>query len=359
MRIITRYITTVYLRMIFLCGGSFLAVYLIIDFLEKITRLGKYNPELKHLVLYFAAKIPEMINQVAPLAVLMATMLTLGILAKSSEIIAMRSCGIGLVRISVPLLVTAFLISLVVLLNGEFIVPRASARLDQIENILIKKKDPATFFRQNNIWYREESTILQARLFEPSSRTLQGLTLWQLAPDMRPVRRIDAGTGIIVNGGWLFRDVTVRDFSAGNVTSTRAVAELPVQLQLKPADLKVLEMYADNMGFFDLQRYCNKLRNGGYDPTRYLTQMHSRLSLPFSTLVMAFLGIPFALKSGRSSGIAVGIGLSILIGFSFFVINSALISFGQGGALPPIIAAWAANAIFAATGVWLTLTVNR
>ena len=359
MRIITRYITAVYLRMICLCGGSFIAVYLIIDFLEKITRFGSYNPELKNLILYFVTKIPDMINQVAPLAVLMATMLTLGVLAKTSEIIAMRSCGISLVRISAPILITAFLISLAVLLNGEFIVPRAYDRLDHIENILIKKKDPATFFRQNNIWYREENTILQAKLYEPSSRTLQGLTLWQLDPDMRPVRRIDAGTGILVNGGWLFRDVTIRDFSAGNVTSTRAVAELPVPLHLKPADLKVLEKYADNMGFFDLRRYCNKLRNGGYDPTRYLTQMHSRLSLPFSTLVMAFLGIPFALKSGRSSGIAVGIGVSIIIGFCFFATSSALLSFGQGGALPPVIAAWAANAIFAAIGVWLTLTVNR
>ncbi|GFE59349.1 LPS export ABC transporter permease LptG [Geobacter sp. AOG1] len=359
MRILSRYITALYLRMICLCGGSFIAVYLIIDFLEKITRLARYNPELKHLALFFAAKIPEMINQVAPLAILMATMLTLGILAKNSEIIAMRSCGVGLVRISIPLLATALLISLAVLLNGELIVPRANARLEQIENILIKKKSADTFFRQSNIWHKEENSLLQARLFSPATRTLQGITFWQLAPDMRPVRRIDAGTGSLVGDGWLFKDVTIRDFSAGNVTATRAVAELPVQLQLKPADLKVLEMYADNMGFIALRRYCEKLQNGGYDATRYLTQMHSRLSLPFSALVMAFIGIPFALKSGRSSGIAVGIGLSILIGFSFFVINSALISFGQGGALPPLIAAWAANAIFAAMGVWLTLTVNR
>ena len=359
MRILSCYITGVYLRMIFLCGGSFIAIYLVIDFLEKVTRLGKYNPELKHLLLFFSAKIPEMINQVAPLAVLMATMLTLGTLAKNSEIIAMRSCGVGLVRISAPLLATALLISLVVLLNGEFIVPRSNARVDQIENILIKKKSADTFFRQSNIWHREENTLLQAKLFEPQSRSLQGITLWQLAPDMRPIRRIDADRGSIDKDGWLFRDATVRELAGGNVTTTRVVAELPVQLRLKPADLKVLEKYADNMGFIDLRHYCEKLQNGGYDATRYLTQMHSRLSLPFSALVMAFLGIPFALKSGRSSGIAVGIGLSILIGFSFFVINSTLISFGQGGALPPLIAAWASNAIFAAIGVWLTLTVNR
>lgn len=359
MRILSRYITTAYLRMICLCGGSFIAIYLVIDFLEKVTRLAKYEPELKHLALFFAVKIPEMINQVAPLAILMATMLTLGMLAKNSEIIAMRSCGVGLVRISAPLLATALLISLAVLLNGEIIVPRSNARLDQIENILIKKKSADTFFRQSNIWHREENTLLQARLFEPRSRTLQGVTVWQLAPDMRPLRRIDAAKGSIDDNGWLFREVTIRDFADGNVTATKTVAELPVQLQLKPADLKVLEKYADNMGFIALRRYCEKLQSGGYDATRYLTQMHSRLSLPFSALVMAFLGIPFALKSGRSSGIAVGIGLSIIIGFGFFVINSTLISFGQGGALPPFIAAWAANAIFAAIGVWLTLTINR
>ena len=130
-------------------------------------------------------------------------------------------------------------------------------------------------------------------------------------------------------------------------------------LHLGLNDLKVLEREADTMGLFSLMRYCDKLRKRGYDATRYLAQMHSRISLPFASLVMAFLGIPFALRGGRTSGIGVGIGVSLGIGFGYFAINATLFSFGQAGVLPPFVSAWAANFIFATAGVWLAMTVNK
>jgi lipopolysaccharide export system permease protein len=87
--------------------------------------------------------------------------------------------------------------------------------------------------------------------------------------------------------------------------------------------------------------------------------MHSKLSLPFACLIMAFLGIPFALRGGRTSGIALGIGLSLAIGFAYFIINAILISFGQTDVLSPLISAWAANFIFALSAIWLTLTLHH
>jgi lipopolysaccharide export system permease protein len=113
------------------------------------------------------------------------------------------------------------------------------------------------------------------------------------------------------------------------------------------------------MGFFRLRGYTVKLRKGGYDATRYLAQMHSKLSLPFACLIMAFVGIPFALRGGRTSGIALGIGLSLAIGFAYFIINAILISLGQTDVLPPLVSAWAANFIFALSAIWLTLTIHH
>jgi lipopolysaccharide export system permease protein len=151
----------------------------------------------------------------------------------------------------------------------------------------------------------------------------------------------------------------VREFQGGEVSSTRKFKSLGVQLKLKPADLKVLGKYSDSMTIAELSRYCEKLKAGGYDPTRYLAQMHSRFSLPFGCAIMAFLGIPFALRSGRSSGIAFGIGLSLGIGFLYVIVNSVIISFGQVGLLPPVVAAWATNFIFLMVGIWLSLTVDN
>ncbi|HEY6838025.1 MAG TPA: LPS export ABC transporter permease LptG [Geobacteraceae bacterium] len=359
MKIISRYIASTYLKVLGLCTGSFVAIYLTVDFLEKIARFARTQGAPLHVLLFFLWKIPEIVNQVIPLAVLMATLLTLGILARNSEIIAMRGCGMSLARITSPLLITSLAVSLAALVSGEFIVPKSYAKMKYVEDVLIGKKNPNAFFRQNNIWYRQESLILQAKLFEPAVQVLKGVTIWQTAPGMQPQERIDAAEAAFAGDHWLLRDAVVRPVAEGNTSVATTKKEMPIGLQLKAADLKVLEKYADNMGFLDLRRYCRKLEQGGYDPTRYRTQMHSRLSLPFASLIMSFLGIPFALRSGRTSGIAMGVGLSLGIGFSFFIINAVLLSLGQEGVIPAVVAAWAANTLFAAAAVWLTMTVNR
>ena len=360
MSILSRYVATAYLKMFFLCMGAFLAIYQVVDFTEKIARFTRSGAHWYHIVFFFIAKTPEILSQAAPLAVLMATLLTLGTLSMNSELTAMRSCGVSLARISSPILVIALLVSLLSLFIGELVLPKSYAARTYTQEVLIEKKSPSTYFRQHNIWHREEAAILRASLFDPAKGELKGITLWELKPGTtQPVRRTDADAGTLDRQGWLFRDALVREFKAGEVSVTRKYPALRVPLQLKPADLKVLGKYSDSMTIAELSRYCEKLKAGGYDPTRYLAQMHSRFSLPFGCAVMAFLGIPFALRGGRSSGIAFGIGLSLVVGFLYVIINSMIISFGQVGLLPPIAAAWATNFIFLLAGIWLSMTLEN
>lgn len=359
MTILTRYIAATYLRVFGLCLSSFIAIYLVIDFLEKIGRFLRTDPEWIHIVQFFLYKIPEIVTQVTPLAVLMATLLALGILSRNSEIISMRSCGVSLGRISAPILAIACAASLLVIVSNELILPKTYRQMRHIEQVLIRKKSANTFFRQNNIWHKDNNAILMARAFDPARLTLRGVTLWYFSGGMTPSRRIDAEQASWDGRQWTLWKVAIRELQGGGVTATSQVGSMPVNLNLQIEDLKVVDKYADNMGFFKLRDYIRKLKKGGYETTRYESQMHSKISLPFASLIMAFLGIPFALRSGRSSGIALGIGASIGIGFSYFIINAILISFGQTGVLPPLVSAWAANVIFALSGIWLAMTVNR
>lgn len=358
MTVISRYIAASFIRMGTLCTGSFIVIYLVIDFLEKIGRFTRAQGKLHHIFLFFLNKIPEITNQVIPLAVLMGTLLTLGALARHSEITAMRGCGISMARIAAPILVAALIISCLSFLIAELVIPSSFAKTKYIQEVLIEKKNFNAFFRQQNIWFHEENLVLQARTFNPAQGKLMGIIIWQLGPNMKPVQRIEAKSGIFTSKGWLLNDVIIRSLKGGNVLSIVRKKEFPVALSLKMVDLKVLEEETNTLSLIALKRYCNKLKKGGYDATRYLAQFHSRISFPFASLVMAFLGIPFALRGGRTSGIAVGIGISLGIGFAYFAINAVLLSFGQAGILPPIVSAWAANFIFAAAGVWLAMTIN-
>jgi len=359
MRILDRYVADIYLKLIGICLGSFVAIYLVIDFLEKFKRFSEKQAAVGDMLLFFLYKIPEIVVQVIPLTVLMATLLAIGTLARSSELTAMRSSGLSLPSITRMLLAIAFMVSLLTILANEFVVPRSYAEMKFIEEVRIQRKGINTFFRQQNIWFRDDNIILQARLFNPGKQTLQGVTLWQMGADMSPVGRIDAAMARWDGKSWTLEKGLERSIANGSVTRTAPLASRQVPLDLKIADLKVVDKSADNMGFLELSRYCRKLSEGGYDPTRFEVLMHSKLSLPFASFIMAFLGIPFAMRGGRTSGMAVGVAVSLGIGFGYFVINAMLLSFGQTGVLPPFIAAWSANIIFALTGIWLAMTVNH
>lgn len=359
MRILTRYVALTYLRVLALCMGAFVAIYLVVDFMEKIARFTRYGAPWHLIVSFFVAKTPEIVSQSTPLAVLMATLLTLATLSMNSELTAMKSCGVGLARITLPILVIALAFSVLSLVVGELVLPRSYAKRTYIQEVLIEKKNPSTFFRQHNIWYREPGAVLRASLFDPATQALKGITFWELDKSLNPVKRTDASSGELTGQGWVFKDAVVCDFRPGEIVDQKEYPTLAVPLKLKPADLKVLGKYSDNMTIGELKSYCAKLKAGGYDPTRYLAQLHGRFSLPFGSAVMAFLGVPFAMRSGRSSGIALGIGLSLGIGFLYVIVNNVILSFGQVGVLPPVVAAWATNFIFLLVGIWLSMSVEN
>jgi len=87
--------------------------------------------------------------------------------------------------------------------------------------------------------------------------------------------------------------------------------------------------------------------------------MHSKLAQPLACFVMLLLAIPFALKTGRSGGAARGVATGVAIGFAYFIINTAVQSYGRSGILPPVVAAWGANFIFIMAGIWLAMTVKE
>jgi lipopolysaccharide export system permease protein len=357
MKIISRFVAAAYARIFFLCLGTFIAIFLVVDFLEKIGRFAGANPG--YIALFFLTRIPEVFCETSSMAVLMGTLLTLGLFSMSSELTAMRGCGLSLGRITMPILVIAFIVSLLNLMVEEYVIPRCVAQGQYIRQVLIEKKSPNLFFRQMNIWHRDDHYILKAKLYEPETGLLKGITLWRMGASMEPEQRLEAATAKLDTGGWLLSGVTVRTFGANNTVDTREISSVAVPLHLKEADLRIMGKYSDNMGIRELAAYCEKLRKGGYDPTRYLAQMHGRISLAFAPLVMAFLGVPFAVRGSRSSGIAIGISASLGIGFSFFILNSIILSFGQAGVLSPLVSAWAANAIFLMIAIWLALKAEN
>ena len=358
MSILDRYIAAAWLRLLALCLGSFVSVYLVLDMMDKIPRFIRTGATAPDMMGFFICKLPEMVGQTASFSILMATLLTLGLLSRNSEITAMRSCGVSLLRIALPMLTLGLLASLLLLVNTELVVPQSYERMDYIERVAIKKQGINAVFKRNNIWFRSDAMIVQAQLFEPQEKTLKGLVIWTVDRMMNPLSRIDADSAVFRNGNWTLRNAVLKDFNADSGFSLRSVPAMEIALNLKIEDLKVLDNNADNLSYRKLSEYAENLRRGGYQAFRYQTMMHTKLSAPFAAFVMVILGIPFALRNSRSGGIALGIGASVAIGFAYFVVNAVLLSYGRSGVLPPFVAAWGANFLFVLGGIWLAMTAK-
>jgi lipopolysaccharide export system permease protein len=326
--------------------------------IEKIPRFLRAGAGLDDIVQYFIWKLPEILSRTATFSILMATLLTLGVLSRDSEIIAMRSCGISLLKISLPMLTLGFVASILLFINAEILLPYTYVKTEQIDRLKIKKKDDNLTFKRNNIWFRSDSTILQARLFEPKTRTLSGVVLWKVDSQMNPVSRVDAATAMYQDGKWMVSSSVQKNFLTPAGLETKSVPNMSVELNLKIEDLKVLDRDADNMSLRVLKEYAENLTRGGYQAYRYYTLMHTKIATPFAALIMVVLGIPFALRNSRSGSISKGIGASIGISFAFFVVNAVLLSYGRSGVLPPVVAAWGANVIFMMGGIWMSMSVK-
>ena len=358
MTILDRYIAAAWLRLLALCLVSFVAVYLVLDMMDKIPRFIRAGGAVPDMVGFFVCKLPEMVGQTASFSILMATLLTLGLLSRNSEITAMRSCGVSLLRISLPMLALGLLASLLLLVNAELVVPKSYERMDYIERVAIRKQGVYAVFKRNNIWFRSEAMIVQARLFDPQEKTLKGVVVWTVDRSMNPLGRIDAESAEFRSGGWTLKNAVLKDFNRETGFAMRRVSSMDIALNLKIDNLKVLDNSADNLSYRKLKDYADNLRRGGYQAFRYQTMMHTKLSAPFAAFVMVILGIPFALRNSRSGGIALGIGASVAIGFAYFVVNAVLLSYGRSGVLPPLVAAWGANFLFVLGGIWLAMTAK-
>jgi lipopolysaccharide export system permease protein len=356
--ILNRYIGREFLKIFLLSMSAFVVIYLIVDVLENINDFIRQGVPLSTTIEFFMFKIPLIMVQVAPVATLLSSVITLGILSKNSEITAIMTSGVSIYRIIVPVIGISMLVSIGSLVGNESILPYTNQRIKYIESTGLKKKYPRGSFKQNRILYRSNSSIYNINIFDPKKNTLQGITIYYFDKDFNLIGRIDANTARWINKKWYFYDICSRRFENGGEVGMETWHEKTIPISETPDDFKIVEKSADEMSYTELKGYIKKIKAEGYDATKYLVDMHAKLAFPFAGIIMPLFGIPFALRTGRERGIISGIGISIIISFGYWVILSIALSLGHNGTLPPIVSAWISNFIFLMVGIFMLSNVR-
>ena len=359
-RVLHRYVIREYLKIFSLSLSSLLLIYVIVLFFQKVELFVKYNAPFYLIFLYLLYKIPEVIFQwTLPYGVLLATLLTLGTLSRHSEITAMKAGGVSLYRITFPLFFIVLFISLCSFLGNEYLVPLTNHKTRHLLSVQLRKESPASFFKNYKIWYRSDHHIFNIQLLDPKKKALKGVTLYEFDDRFRCLQRIDASEVKWINGKWKFYDGSVRDFDEGGSIQTTPFRELEVFLAENWESFENIERQSREMSYTDLRTYVQRIQAAGYDSTRYLVELYAKLSYPFLNLIMILIGIPFALKTGRSGGVALSIGVSVLIGFAYGVTFYVFLSFGKSGVLSPFLSAWIPTILFGLAGIFTLMSVRQ
>ncbi len=357
--VLHRYVIREYLKVFALSLSGLILIYLVVLFFQKMDTFIKYQAPFLLIFEYLLYKIPEVIFQwTLPYAVLLSTLLTLGTLSRHSEITAMKAGGVSLYRITIPLFIIALLISFFSFLGNENLVPLTNQKTRHLLSVKLRKEQQTSYFKNYKIWYHGDSGIFNVQLLDAKEKILKGITLYQFDDQFRCIRRIDAREAKWSNGKWKFYQGAIREFKEGIAIQTTPFTEKDFDFQEDWGSFQRIERKAEEMSYTELQNYIQRIQTSGYDTTRYLTDLYSKLSYPFLNLIMVLIGIPFALKTGRSGGVALSIGISVVIGFIYGVMFYVFLSFGKSGILPPFLAAWTPTLLFGLAGIF-TLTSIR
>lgn len=358
MTLLYRYVTREIIFTFFIVLTAVLSIYVAIDFIEKIDNFLEAGVPAMRCLVYLIYKLPFIIAQIAPIGFLLSILVALGLMSKNNEIIALKSCGIGMDRLLKPTLTLGFIFCIGLFVMSEMVVPVFMENANQIWLQEVRKKNIFAS-KTNDIWMRSARQIIHIKQYIPEEKRATGITIHSFDGNFRLIQRVDAEAGHYDNGRWQLSAIIRQTLEESDRTyQVDVAAEMTVDIDLHPDDLSRVAKQSDEMGLAELGRYIEKVEREGYGATRYRVDYQSKIAAPFVCIFLSVLGTAIALRGKLREGMPVSIAYGLAIAFIYWIFNSFCLSLGYAEMLPPVVAAWMANVVFSCASGLLLLSVG-
>ena len=351
MQIIQRYLIQEVLKTFIIVLSVSVGIYLVVDFFEKVDDFLEVGVPVLQALPFFFLRIPFVVSQVFPVGVLLAVLIVLGLMTRNNELLALQSGGVSKPYLLIPLQILGLMFALVTFFVAEIVVPITMAQANELWRV--KTHEQVSTFKQKDIWIKESEAMYHIGYFNPADKSISDVTFNFFDRDFNLIRRIDAERGQYQDGKWLLWECVEQVRLADGTYDIRYPKMLEGPIGLVPDDLKKVVKQSEEMSLMELSSYIRDIEEEGYDAKPYQVDWHAKLAFPAVCLVMTILGPAIALRNPRQEGIAMGIAYGIAICFCYWIIHAFCLSLGHSGLLPPIVAAWAANILFAVPGTAL------
>ncbi len=351
MRLLDRYIARECLKLLCLCLVSFVGVYVIVDLFEKFSNFLEARADPALIAWYYLFSLPNFLLQVLPVAVLLASLLTLGGLARHNEVLAMKMGQVSTLRIALPCIAVGLAASLAAWMTAEHLAPRTSERALNIWRTQVRRLPAYRISRDSDIWYRGQGNrFVHISLIDPASGLIRGMSIFELAPDFDLLQRVDARAAVWSREGWTLREGYRLELDQTPVR-IEPFEEMGVPLKETPEDFARVARAPEEMSYAQLREYIERLVRSGVSVTRYRVDLYAKVATALTSLIMAFIGVSFGLRTGKA-GVMLWLGACIPTGFLYWLLLVLGFQLGRGGALPPLVAAWLPNVVFGVGGLF-------
>jgi lipopolysaccharide export LptBFGC system permease protein LptF len=276
----------------------------------------------------------------------------------------MKATGISLYRVVAPVVVLAAILSAALFAFNESYLPDANRRQEALR-AEIKGKPAQTFLLPGRQFISGQSSaagsparIFYYQAFDPDRDLFASLTVFEFDPQSFTLQRRIFAKSVrwdSTANQWLFNNGWQRTFARQTIASyqTFTLASFP-DIHEQPSYFIKEEKQSQEMTYGELTAYIADLSQSGFDTIRLRVQLERKIADPVITLIMAILAVPFALFMSKR-GSLVGIATAIAVAISYWIVAGIFSSLGDINTLPPLLAAWSPDLLFAIIGSYLIL----
>ncbi|MDR2612436.1 MAG: LptF/LptG family permease [Deltaproteobacteria bacterium] len=367
MSVITRYLTVLFLKHLILCLSGFLTLFLVVDFIEKITDFMTHRIPPWEIVLYFAAQLPFVTSLLIPVATLASVLITLVILARNSEIVAFKGSGVSLWRLTRPFLATGLVLCSLVFLLENLVTPSTAEIANRIWEGQVRNRRSESLQREvRDVWARDVRLLEHFAVYDESRGEAQGASLIFFDDRLSLASRIEAEGAFFTPEGARLVNAEVKTYSGQDgegIPRFEFRREAELFLPGFPPPPHGLghqgDTDSDEFSVRELSDSIDLLKAEGYYPIRQTVDLQFKFSRPFITLVMIIVGLPIGFWREKGGSVAMGLVPGLVLSFLYLVTLELSRSVGYAGLLPPFLAAWLPNGFFLLIGLYLFSYVRQ
>lgn len=311
---------------------------------------------------YMLFLLPQIIHYTAPFALLVSVLVTFGLFGKTSQLVALHASGQSVYRLALPVLFYALVTASLLYLSQEYLLPFSNQRQDYMRALIKGKKlPPQTFYQGNRKWFLgQDNKLIHFQHFDYEKTRMVGLAIYELADDRAGLlRRISANEAVwdAKSEEWVLKAGFQRTFDGSEVKAAERFKELRLRLPEHPDYFKQSLPESSKMSVHQLLDQIEQLQASGIDVLNLRIALQSKLAAPLTCLVMAVLGLPFALTMGKR-GALTGIGIGLFLAVGFWGTLELFSQLGRYELLSPTLSGWGPNMLFCAGGVYLLFTAK-